>query len=317
MNKYEEWYQGLGDQPRLLMKAELEPVQGERFQPTGFPDLGAAEYTSPDGTQMMLVESAQSMANRLESVCWDTAGQDLVQPLRGTPYVHVELDEDGSFTNSILEAHRINSEYITGKKTQERFNEAITEEIGYGPKKPVPFKSFYETLMKYDPNCLIHGVFLEEIGGRLRVPRTLSAFIEASDVHPVQSGGVKFSRVAPGVKGGEGNVPYSRTEYTARDLTAYFNLDLAGIRGFGLGEEAEKFLVAVSLYKIRRFLREGLRLRTACDLEMIDDVRVTNVEGLEIPSVDEFERVLPGLIKNCKAKGLFADPPITRLKYRE
>ena len=314
---YEEWYQGLGDEPRLLLKAELKPVQGDRFQPTGFPDLGAAEYTSPDGTQMMLVESAQSMANRLESVCWNEAEQELVQPLRGTPYIHVDLDEDGSFTNSILEAHRINSEYITGKKTKTNFNEVITEEIGYDPNKPVPFKAFYKTLMKYDPNCLIHGVFLEEIGGRLRVPRTLSAFIEASDVHPVQSGGVKFSHVAPAVKGGEGNVPYTRTEYTARDLTAYFNLDLAGIRGFGLGEDAEKYLVAMALYKIRRFLREGLRLRTACDLELIGDVRVTNIEGLETPSIDEFERVLPDLIQECMDKGHFADPPVTRLKYRE
>lgn len=317
MSEYEEWYQGLGDEPRLLMKAELKPVQGERFQPTGFPDLGAAEYTSPDGTQMMLVESAQSMANRLESVCWDSGELELVQPLRGTPYIHVELDEAGSFTNSILEAHRINSEYITGKKTEGGFNDTITEEIGYDPNKPVPFKAFYKTLMKYDPNCLIHGVFLEEIGGRLRVPRTLSAFIEASDVRPVQSGGVKFSRVAPAVKGGEGNVPYSRTEYTARDLTAYFNLDLAGIRGYGLGEEAEKYLVALAFYKIRRFLKEGLRLRTACDLELVNDVNVTNVEGLEIPATNEFERVLPELIQECEAKGLFADPPITKLKYRE
>jgi len=317
MSKYEEWYQSLGDEPRLLLKAELKPVQGDRFQPSGFPDLGAAEYTSPDGTQMMLVESAQSMANRLESVCWSAAEEGLVQPLRGTPYIHVDLDEEGSFTNSILEAHRINSEYITGKGIQESFNEVIAKEIGYDPKKPINFKAFYKTLLKYDPNCLIHGVFLEEIGGRLRVPRTLSAFIEASDVRPVQSGGVKFSHVAPAIKGGEGNVPYSRTEYTSRDLTAYFNLDLASIRGFGVGGDAEKYLVAMSLYKIRRFFREGLRLRTACDLELIDDVKVTNVEGLEIPSLAEIEEELPGLIQECKAKGHFADPPITKLKYRE
>jgi len=299
------------------MKVELKPVQGDRFQPTGFPDLGAAEYTSPDGVQMMLVESAQSMANRLESVCWDKGEQELVQPLKGTPYIHVELDEDGSFTNSILEAHRINSEYITGKKRQEKFRERITREIGYDQKKPVSFKAFYKTLLKYDPNCLVHGVFLEEIGGRLRVPRTLSAFIEASGVRPVQSGGVKFSHVAPAVKGGEGNVPYSRTEFIASSITAYFNLDLASIRGFGLGEEAEKYLVALSLYKIRRFLREGLRLRTACDLELIDDIKVTNVEGLEVPPVDEFEAALPDLIQECKAKGHFVDPPVTRLTYRE
>ena len=34
----------LKDQPRLLLKATLQPIQGTRFQPTGFPDLGAATY---------------------------------------------------------------------------------------------------------------------------------------------------------------------------------------------------------------------------------------------------------------------------------
>ena len=52
---------------RLLMEAELVPVQGGRFQPTGFADLGAATYQLPDGTRILLVESAQSMANRLEA----------------------------------------------------------------------------------------------------------------------------------------------------------------------------------------------------------------------------------------------------------
>ncbi|MDP2660110.1 MAG: type I-U CRISPR-associated protein Cas7, partial [Dehalococcoidia bacterium] len=36
---------------RLLMEARLKSVQGTRFQPTGFPDLGPATYDlpGPDG----------------------------------------------------------------------------------------------------------------------------------------------------------------------------------------------------------------------------------------------------------------------------
>ena len=41
-----DWQQ-LETQPRLLMEAQLKPIQGARFQPTGFPDLGAAAYQSP------------------------------------------------------------------------------------------------------------------------------------------------------------------------------------------------------------------------------------------------------------------------------
>ena len=32
----------LKDAPRLLMEATLRPLQGQRFQPTGFADLGPA-----------------------------------------------------------------------------------------------------------------------------------------------------------------------------------------------------------------------------------------------------------------------------------
>ena len=56
------------------------------------------------------------------------------------------------------------------------------------------------------------------------------------------------------------NVPFARTEFTAEKITAYFNIDLAQLRGYGLPPEAERLLTALSMYKIRRFLTEGLRL---------------------------------------------------------
>src|SRR5713226_2629119 len=104
-------FQQLNAASRLLIEAELKPVQGDRFQATGFADLGPAQYQAPDGTAMVLVESAQSMANRLESVCWDEAAGDVIAPLKGLPYVRVS-NGNGTLTNSILEAHRINSPYI-------------------------------------------------------------------------------------------------------------------------------------------------------------------------------------------------------------
>ena len=100
----------LKTEPRLLLQAKLKPIAGTRFQPTGFPDLGAAQYKLPDGTDMLLVESAQSLANRLETVCWDTLANDWVAPLKGLPCV-VVTDKDGNpLTNSVLEAHRLNSD---------------------------------------------------------------------------------------------------------------------------------------------------------------------------------------------------------------
>src|SRR2546423_5570915 len=81
--------------PRILLVAELTPALGDRFQPTGFADLGAAQYTRPDGKEMLLVESAQSVANRLEKTCLDGDGPDLAVELKGLPYVASTLSGSG------------------------------------------------------------------------------------------------------------------------------------------------------------------------------------------------------------------------------
>ena len=101
---------GLAGSTRLLMTAPLKPVQGDRFQPTGFPSLGAATYQTKDGPKL-LVESAQSMANRLELTCWDSAAN---KPVKGLSWIsHVAVTRNDKFlTDSMLEAHRINSPYI-------------------------------------------------------------------------------------------------------------------------------------------------------------------------------------------------------------
>ena len=91
----------------------LKPLQGHRFQSTGFADLGPARYTLHDGTEMLLVESAQSVANRMELACWDTAAEDWIADLKGLPYIRVnKAGSKEQLTNSVLEAHRINSPYI-------------------------------------------------------------------------------------------------------------------------------------------------------------------------------------------------------------
>ena len=319
----------LKNQPRLLLKATLQPLQGSRFQPTGFPDLDAATYDGPDGRKMLLVESAQSMANRFEAVCWDTVTDDWVVPLKGLPLVKVK-DKDGNpLTNSVLEAHRLNSIYIK-RAEGGRLHLQLKSELVPKADRPIDLKKLSAVLLKYDTNALIHGVFMESIDGRLRLPRALTAFIEAEDVTVVASGGVKNDRLDPdgsitlppalegvSTKGDDGrqkNVPFPRDEYCGR-ITAFFNLDLALIRGFGLGDDVTNLLVALALFKIQSFLRDGLRLRTACDLELSGEFIVQRPSGFAVPSLADLEEELPALIK-AASKG-FANPTATDLTFEE
>ena len=312
-------FSSLSGQSRLLTEATLKPLQGTRFQPTGFPNLGHAAYEAPDGSgQVVLVESAQSMANRLEAVCWDEVTDDWVEPLRGLPYVKVVKcngDEKEVVTNSVLEAHRINSEYIA--RSKEFKNEVVEKAIKFQKDGSFDIRNqLVPALLRFDINSLIHGVFLEEIAGVIRLPRILSAFIEASDANIAESGGVKFNRVDPSLRKGEGNVPYPRSEWTAASITAFFNLDLRQIRSFGLGEEIEKLLIAFALFKIQKFLDEGLRLRTACDLDLVEH-RVTRPEAFALPSLDALCDELPQLIEAVAQQGRFHEPRVLTVTYQK
>jgi CRISPR-associated protein Csb1 len=306
----------LRNEPRMLIEVNLKPLQGTRFQPTGFPDLGAATYQAVDSTSMLLVESAQSMANRMEAVCWDEGNNDWTEALKGLPYIKV-VDKNGKLlTNSILESHRINSPYILESKDKAFFDK-LSSDLGVMETGRVNLQLLAKTLLKYDVNSLLHGVFLAKsnlAGGRLRLPRAISSFVEAKDASVAPSGGVKKDEVNPKgeAKKGFGHVPFHRDEYTGK-ITAYFNLDLAQIRGYRLGKDVEDLLTVLAIYKIRKLLSEGLRFRTACDLEIEGDILVKRPSGFTLPSLKEAEDVMPSLIARCKSN--FAEPVVTTVKY--
>lgn len=293
---------------RLLFAIPLRPVQGQRFQPTGFPGLGAATFQTAQGTSL-LVESAQSMANRLETAGWDEARKTLKPELDGLS--HVVIKRRGEFlSDTILEAHRLNSPYLLEGKDRSFFD-LLKQELGGLEAGPIDRSKLAETLLKYDIGSLLHGVFLAKkdlAGGRLRLARTLSAFIEADGVRVAASGGVKNDHVHPDKIEGDsknyfGNVIFARDEYTADRITLYVNLDLGQIRGYGLGGDAEQLLVVLALYKLRMLLDGSLRLRTACDLEPATEAIVaTRPAGFELPETAELQGAVASAIAACKSQ---------------
>ena len=311
----------LDDAPRLLIEARLRPVQGTRFQPTGFPNLGHAVYESPDGHgRTVLVESAQSMANRLETVCWDAVADNWVDPLRGLPVVKVVDGEGRPLTNSLIESHRLNSPYILEGKDK-TVVDLLKKRLAAMEVGRVNLRELAKVLLEFDTNALLHGVFLakkELAGGRLRLPRSLSAFVEAENARVAASGGVKNDSVNPSgdTAKGFGNVPFARDEWVAEKITAYFNLDLRQIRAFGLGDDVERLLIMLALFKIRKFLVDGLRLRTACDLD-VSGITVTRPVDFDLPDVDEIDDELPGLIEIVGSKGLFGESRVLTVKYEK
>jgi CRISPR-associated protein Csb1 len=263
------------------------------------------------------------VANRLEHACLDGDGPRIAPELDGLPYVLVRLTgEVETETSSLIEAHRINSPYIISDAT---FQQAFKERSAYKKGLPLDWKKIGQALFFLDPNSLLHGVFMANLeDGRIKVPRMLSGFIEAEDIREVASGGVKNNpldptgkiRAAGYDKDVYGNVPYHRTEYTARRIVAYFNFDLSLLAGYGLDSEAGELLAALGLYKVRRFLNGGLRLRTACDFAAKEEVRIQAPAGFSLPSESELLTAVRRGIQLCTGKGLFAHPAVTQLSTR-
>jgi CRISPR-associated protein Csb1 len=288
-----------GESP-LVLTATLEPIVGDRFQPAGFPEIGHVIYKAPrknGGTQnVCIVDSAASMANHLETVCQRGAHDlDLVVELDGMPYVRCVTGDlvDGKLPSdkrevvvtSLTEGHRIASSYFLdgapltdgGAKGEAKFESDLVTKFGIvlpGSSKahPPPDKwwNVFKTIFDVDPNSLVHGVLFPQ--WQIKVPRALTAHLEAFGAGRVDRSGVKFDRLG---KTTSGQPIFAVDDATAESIRATFVLDVGLIRSFGrkkgndtvgLSESRQKFLVALALWKIQKLLASPFRFRSGCHL---------------------------------------------------
>lgn len=288
-----------GESP-LVLTATLEPIAGDRFQPAGFPEIGHVIYKAPrkDGSteNVCIVDSAASMANHLESVCQRGAHDlDLVDELAGMPHIRCVTGElvDGKLpqdkrevvVTSLTEGHRIASSYFLdgvtlkdgGTKGSTKFEDDLIARFGVvlpGSSKshPPPDKwwSVFRTIFAIDPNSLVHGVLFPQ--WQIKIPRALTAHLEAFGAGRVDRSGVKFDRLG---KTTSGQPIFAVDDATAALIRATFVLDVGLIRSFGrkkgaetvgLIESQQEFVVALALWKVKKLLESPFRFRSGCHL---------------------------------------------------
>lgn len=306
---------------RVLFEIPLKPVHSPRFQPTGFPNLGAATFKSPKDGDCLLVESPQSMANRLELSVWSEEEKDLKPSLNGLSHVRVRRN-NAFFTDSVLESHRLNSPYVLDAvdANGQLFFDLLYEMFKGFDEFGVDRQVLAKELFRLDVGSLIHGVFLSQprkkkslAGGRLRITRALSAFIEARSVQTAPNGGSQADRINPSwpkskSDQGYGNKIFARDHFTAEEITLFVNLDLAQIRGYGLGDNANRLLQLLALYKLRALVDDFPRLRTEC-LFAVDAQTITASapSGFALPSLKELELSLRDAIAVCTNQMVVTD----------
>jgi CRISPR-associated protein Csb1 len=247
----------------------------ERFQPTGFPNLGPALYKAASGdttADYLLVESAQSLANWMEALCLDPGN-----PCRynsectNIPYVVVQEkvnEQEQDLTSSLTEPHRLASDEILEKAAYHgiRFKEILENTLGVNKQRPVHLPKIAKRLFYIDPACLLHGVFLEKLDGRIRFPRLLSATITAKYPQPVNSGGVMRGYVT--ISGSESSIPYSSQHFTSPEIMLHLTFHTDSLKMLGLDAEERNFLATFAFYKISKLIESFPRLRTACVLDV-------------------------------------------------
>ncbi len=268
----------LDNASRLNVEAELKAAMGGggRFQPTGFPDLGPALYKDAQGNDWLLVESPQSMANRLELACWDEAAECYDEICSGIPFIRSNVFVSGEMTatSTVQESHRLASPYILdgellsngsgsnlGVRKLWEILKSDDEDLGLALQDNRPFRlrNHAPRLFRIDPGCLLHGVWLSTkvegsgrnrkalCGGKIRFPRILSSHIEAKNPRQANFGGVKRERIFDQAEAGSidaqsgfGSIPFPRTDFTSPEIKAYFSIDLQLLRTCGLGEREER-----------------------------------------------------------------------------
>lgn len=279
---------------RLTLHAILAPTGGrDRIQPAGFPDVGHVIYDSPqsNGTtqKVCIVDSAASMANHLEMVCHEGPfGMTLHTDLAGLPHVQCVTDDDNGGKNrlvvtSLSEGHRLASSLFTDAKSKVEAPGKDIHEKNLGDvllkekfkledlkthTHPLPsdWWNVFRTIFQFDPNSLVHGILFPSMG--IKIPRVLTAQLDAINAKRVASSGVKFDKITPSQQ-----PIFAKDEETATEIRATFVIDLALIRSFGRDSEGlaanqKTFLLAFALWKIARLLEHPFRYRSGCDLEL-------------------------------------------------
>ena len=122
---------------------------------------------------MLLVESAQSMANRLERTILTSEGT-LIPELEGLSCITARLHGTGladTELSSLTEPHRMGSPFFL---QNEAFQKMFLKDAGCAKGERLDWHRISRALFKYDVNSLLHGVFLSLLeDGRIKIPRLL------------------------------------------------------------------------------------------------------------------------------------------------
>lgn len=317
--------QALREQPRLVLKSNLEPCDSSLIQLPTFQDIGFSIYTVPtNGTQNAIVDTHASVANRLEAAIWDSENHMPIACCAKVPYVQVVKTNGALLISSQEESHRLNSPYLFKSKLPD--GTVLEDVLGEALQSTEGDRhAIARVFAQYDPLSLLHGTFMSFSkkfsvnDSPVKVTRSLSGFIEAFNVVAAEYGNQRFDRISSKQKKDDGSGGYGKSDqgygtlqasatlWTCEQIKASFFLDIDLLRSYGLGDVFVDWAIAVSLLKIWRFLDRGLRLRSKCNLvtsgdEPLEITAPLSLQGGYCTKIGLDESMLAPLVQDLTAQ---------------
>jgi CRISPR-associated protein Csb1 len=289
------------------------------FVPAGYVDVGHSVIRDPaTGQTLVMVDSAQSIANHLEATILKGDGA-VIDGLEAMPYVRLSItDPTGRtrITSSLELPHRLASGWICKSKVLKPFQEALAEDILDNGLAAATFRRC--------PNSLLHGVFYSQLAGLdpniAKSPRLLTAEVTASNSQTINDGGVAKDPLFPSGDGfdveglvgakakaaevGAGYIPFRHQAFRAETIQLSIYLAEGRINRLQIPESARHVLRLLAFFKLSTLLAAPLDLRSHCVLQ------ATQIPS-ELSQPAEMLQQLQAALHTCQREGLFNDPPIT------
>lgn len=282
-------------------------TEGHRLASTYFLQ---AEQLTTDTPVMLRLKALKDKVKKIKAEAKDLEGdakKEREREAKKTEDEAKDIENDAQFQNTLIQTFGI--------------------ELPGSSKAHPPAEKWwnvFKTIFQYDPNSLVHGVLFPQ--WQIKIPRFLTAHLEAFGASRVDRSGVKFDRLG---KTTSGQPIFAVDDAVAREIRATFILDVSLLRSFGrtngdtvlgLNEKQKEFLVALALWKIQRLLATSFRFRSGCHLRCAglfrleddpskksEDKSNEKAKGRDSNSV----HIEVDIVQAIKNAGFIINPPIT------
>jgi CRISPR-associated protein Csb1 len=284
------------------------------FNPSIFPNVGRLIFRQ-QGQDCLMMDSFASVSNMLEGTIQLPGTEAPI--FDGLPYIRMISQTGAYLDTSLTLPHRIASGYLLKNKTAMLNG----ERFGDGIKKEIIANGLHQTLLKYCPMSLLHGVWFSQLDGHYKVSKSITGSLIAVDVKEAMVGGVSmdgvwksaetldlgsFDKASKPSELGVGMIPHSTTRYVCDRVDGAFQIADLQIESYPIPPAGKNLLKALAVYEILAFIETVPMHRTDCNLQVLD-VEINKplkIGETEVKRASEAHAAVRSALDECKKLGM-------------